>query len=30
MPYIDWSLLNEYPEIPLDALGFTDDWEKRL
>ena len=24
------SLLSEYPEIPLEGLGFTDDWEERL
>jgi len=24
------SLLKEYLEIPLDNLGFTDDWEERL
>lgn len=24
------KLLKEYPEIPLEALGFTEDWEKRL
>jgi len=24
------NLLKEYPEIPLEALGFTSDWEERL
>lgn len=24
------DLLSKYPEIPLEALGFTDDWKERL
>ncbi len=24
------DLFNKYPEVPLEALGFTDDWEERL
>jgi len=24
------NLLKEYPEIPLEALGFTEDWKERL
>ena len=24
------NLLKKYPEIPIEALGFTEDWEKRL